>query len=148
MVSRRKALPHGIPPWVGEGAEYFITFCTIPRGKNQLCNPVVSHALHDAFAFYQNREDLWIHLLLIMPDHLHAIMSFNRCIGMKKSIGEYKKYTARKLGIEWQRDFFDHRLRAGESYAEKAHYIRMNPVRAGLCISPKEWPYVWEYGPW
>lgn len=32
----------------------------------------------------------------------------------------------------WQRDFFDHRLRSIESAAEKAQYIRMNPVRAGL----------------
>ena len=83
-----------------------------------------------------------------MPDHLHAILSFNRDVGMQKSIREFKKYTARKMGLSWQRDFFDHRLRKGESYEEKAHYIRMNPVRAGLCQRPEEWPHVWENRPW
>ena len=79
-----------------------------------------------------------------MPDHLHAIISFNRDPGMKKSIYVNKKFTARNHGIQWQRDFFDHRLRHDESYLEKAHYIRMNPVRAGLCQSPEDWAYVWE----
>jgi len=50
------------------------------------------------------------------------------------------------LGIGWQRDFFDHRLRKNEAYLEKAAYIRMNPVRAGLVASAEDWPYVWEQG--
>ncbi len=93
--------------------------------------------------FYQDRGDLWLHLLVLMPDHLHGILSFNREVGMQKSIREFKKYTAKKAGIRWQRDFFDHRLRKDESYVEKAYYIRMNPVRAGLCAKPEEWPYAW-----
>lgn len=57
-------------------------------------------------------------------------------------MSDWKHFTARTLGIEWQRDFFDHRLRH-RSFVEKAHYIRMNPVRAGLVEKLEEWPYVW-----
>jgi putative transposase len=148
MLPNRKKLPHGIPSWVEDGSEYFITICAKPRGTNQLCLNKVAPVLNEAFLFYQNRGDLWLHLLLLMPDHLHAIISFNREVGMQKSMLEFKKYTARAAGISWQRDFFDHRLRKGESYIEKAHYIRMNPVRAGLCKEPEDWAYVWENCPW
>ena len=79
-----------------------------------------------------------------MPDHLHAIMSFSPEVGMQKSIPDWKRYTCTHAGIQWQRDFFDHRLRKDESYHEKAHYIRMNPVRSGLVDVPDDWPYLWE----
>ena len=147
MLPERKILPHEIPSWVADGSEYFITICAKPKGKNQLCHEDVRNAIHDAFMYYQTRGDLWLHLLVLMPDHLHSIMSFNREKGMRKSIMEFKKYSAKTMGISWQRDFFDHRLRKNESYTEKAHYIRMNPVRAGLCDDPGDWPYVWENRP-
>jgi len=143
MHPERKTLPHKIPAWVNDGSEYFITICTTPKGISQLCHNDVASVLHDAFLFYQNRGELWVHLLLLMPDHLHAIISFNREPGMQKSIRELKKFTARTMKLSWQRDFFDHRLRSDELYIEKANYIRMNPVRAGLCDHPNDWPYVW-----
>jgi len=71
-------------------------------------------------------------------------MGFSPMFGMQKTLADWKRYTCTKGGIEWQRDFFDNRLRQDESYIEKAHYIRMNPVRAGLVESPGDWPYVWE----
>ena len=148
MFPERKKLPHGIPSWVDDGSEYFITICCSPRGRNQLCENKTAKVLHQAFDFYQTRGDLWVHLLVLMPDHLHAILSFSRELGMRKSVREFKKYTAKTGGISWQRDFFDHRLRRDESYVEKAHYIRMNPVRAGLITDPEAWPYVWENRPW
>jgi hypothetical protein len=44
----------------------------------------------------------------------------------------------------WQREFFDHVLRSGESYSEKWHYVFDNPVRAGLVSSAEEWKYAGE----
>jgi hypothetical protein len=44
-----------------------------------------------------------------------------------------KRITAKIAGIQWQRNFFDHRLRHNESKAEKYDYICQNPVRAGLA---------------
>ncbi len=146
MLPKRKTLPHGIPSWVENGAEYFITICTQPRKNNQLCNAEASDLIRESLQFRQDRGELWVHLLLLMPDHLHAIISFSPSVGMEKTLPDWKRYTCIKGGVEWQRDFFDHRLRKDESYIEKAHYIRMNPVRAGLAERPEEWPYVWENG--
>jgi len=64
---------------------------------------------------------------------------------MTKAIMDWKHYTSRMLGLDWQRDFYDHRLRNHEAFDEKAMYIRMNPVRAGLVSNPDAWQYAWGY---
>ena len=143
MLPERKTLPHEIPSWVESGAEYFITICTEPKGTNQLCRENAAKLICESLKFRQDRGELWVHLLLLMPDHLHAIMSFPPQVDMQKSITDWKRYTCIAGGINWQRDFFEHRLRKNESYLEKAQYIRMNQVRAGLVDSPDKWPFVW-----
>ena len=75
-----------------------------------------------------------------MPDHCHALISFSPEIEMRKSIANWKRFTARNCEIDWQRDFFDHRIRGGENLDEKAVYIRKN-----LCTDPEDWPYVWTF---
>lgn len=64
---------------------------------------------------------------------------------MRDSVVNRKRFTARKLGIDWQRDFFDHRIRDNENLDKKADYIRMNPVRKGLCEKSEDWDYVWSF---
>ncbi len=144
MLPQRKSLPHDIPFWVKSGAEYFITICCKERGRNQLCRDSVFELITESLAFRQARGDLWVHLLVLMPDHLHVIMSFNPRVGMKRSISQWKRYVSTNSDVVWQRDFFDHRLRQDESYIEKAHYVRMNPVRAGLIDQPGNWKFIWE----
>ena len=139
----RRKLPHGLPPWVSEGAVYFVTINCAERGKNQLCVPDVAATIHESVLFRQKRGDWWVHLVVLMPDHLHGLMSFSRDRVMRDVVSQWKEITAKKVKLHWQRDFFDHRLRNDENYMEKAYYIRMNPVRKGLCQRPEEWPYAW-----
>jgi putative transposase len=145
---QRKLLPHVVPAWVREqDAVFFITICCDPRSQNQLCNPLVAAKLFESVAFRHNRGDLWMHLVLLMPDHLHALASFPQGKDMRTVVTQWKKYVAREFHISWQRDFFDHRLRNDESLLDKEDYIRMNPVRVGLVARPEDWPYVWEPAP-
>ncbi len=65
---------------------------------------------------------------------------------MEKMVRDWKRFVAKQAGVVWQDGFFDHRLRREEGFEEKARYIRMNPVRAGLAAEPKEWKYVWPIG--
>jgi len=66
----------------------------------------------------------------------------NQAGTLQKIVSSWKRWTARELGIRWQRDFFEHRLRHEESRREKADYILANPVRKGLVNNAAEWPYV------
>jgi putative transposase len=142
-LPRRKALPHGVPEWVKAGEVFFVTICCARRVDNELCRAEVSNVLFEAIQFRQTRGDWHVHLLILMPDHLHMLVSFPRDVDMKKVIANFKELTAKKAGVEWQRDYFDHRLRSDESFDEKAHYIRMNPVRKGLVSRNEDWPYMW-----
>ena len=138
----RRALPHDPPHFIGTtDAIFFITICCQPKGKNQLCQPKIAQLLFDAARFYEEQHEWWIHLLLLMPDHVHLLARFGPGSGMRDVIQRWKRYTAKHTHVKWQRDFFDHRLRSAESFDEKAAYIRRNPVRAGFVTEEQDWPY-------
>ena len=141
---QRKKLPHDQPVWLRPQDEiFFITICCQDRRKNQLCRPWIAHEIFGSVDF-RNQNHVWYaHLVVLMPNHLHALISFPSEQPMKQIVADWKRFLATQLRMDWQRDFFDHRLRKEESYKEKADYILANPVRAGLIRQSEEWPYVW-----
>jgi REP element-mobilizing transposase RayT len=142
MKPTRKHLPHDVPDWIDATQEaFFITINCAPRGTNHLAKPEIWDAILDAISFREDRGDWTWRLVLAMPDHLHGIVTFPRQFQMRKSVSDWKRWLATRRGVTWQDGFFDHRLRSPESAVEKANYIRLNPVRAGLVDDPSQWPY-------
>jgi hypothetical protein len=47
------------------------------------------------------------------------------------------------MGVRWQRDFFDHRLRNHRELDEKTCYVLQNPVRKNLAARVEDWPWVY-----
>ncbi|MCF7759494.1 MAG: transposase [Cephaloticoccus sp.] len=141
---QRHTLPHEVPNWVKNGSLYFLTICGKPRGKNQFCHSVISAKIIETVTHRHASEVWFMRLFLLMPDHVHALVSFPQEANLLTSVRQWKNYVARMQGIKWQRDFFEHRLRNAESWEEKAHYIRQNPVRAGLIANAEAWAYRWE----
>ncbi|MEY2498851.1 MAG: REP-associated tyrosine transposase [Verrucomicrobiota bacterium] len=140
----RKRLSHDVPLWVDPAKEcYFITISCRHRGRNQLALPDVAKALLETIQ-HRNENLVWyVHVALLMPDHLHMLVSFPQSPKRLQTIlSKWKEWTAKKLGISWQRDFFEHRLRQDESFRQKANYILHNPVRAGLVATAEEWPHM------
>jgi len=91
---------------------------------------------------YHEQARWYLRLLLLMPDHVHALIAVPADGSLSKLLRDYKRITARTSGVKWQRNFFDHRLRQDESLTEKYDYILQNPVRAGLVAHEDKWPYV------
>jgi REP element-mobilizing transposase RayT/mono/diheme cytochrome c family protein len=142
---QRKTLPHDRPLWIRPEDEiYFITICCGDRRANQLCHREIRDAIWKSIDRRQSSEEWYVHLCVLMPDHLHALITFPGETLMRKIIANWKRFLATNLNIQWQRDFFDHRLRREESFAEKAAYIRANPVRQRLVTSSENWPYFWQ----
>lgn len=114
----RKRRPHDPPLSVSRvDSVFLITICSKHRDSGEL-------------------------LFLVRPDHVHSLFHFHDpAHPMRKALLDFKRWTARTGGFHWQTDFFDHRLRGDESAREKADYILMNSVRAGLVESPDEWPH-------
>ncbi len=143
VLPHRKNLPHEVPSWVPEGAVYFLTVCCAERITNTLARQEIAQALFASMRFRQEQGQWWVHLCLLMPDHLHALISFNREVRIPRMIGDWKRYLTLTQKIDWQQDFFEHRIRNDDEYSEKWSYICQNPVRAGFVTDPKVWPYVW-----
>ena len=147
-IPRRKPLPHQIPSWVSGNPTIFITINCVPRGKNQLAIFSIAEALKESIAVRVALGHWWPRLILLMPDHLHGLITFNPEKTMEQTVRNWKRFAAGNFQIVWQRDFFDHRIRNEESLEEKWQYILHNPVRAGLTASPEEWPFVWTSETW
>jgi REP element-mobilizing transposase RayT len=99
--------------------------------------------LIESARYYHDQGIWWLRMLVLMPDHLHALVAVPVGRSLPVVVRRWKAYQHAQLGIEWQSGYFDHRLRSNESLDEKAHYIRMNPVRAGLVSHPEDWPHAW-----
>jgi REP element-mobilizing transposase RayT len=147
-LPRRRSLPHDVPHWVDPSWElYFITVNCGDRDRNHLCVAGVAAELFSSIRF-QNEARLWhCRLCLLMPDHLHALISFvNRDKPLAQTVADWKRWTSRKMGVQWQSDHFEHRIRSDHEEVSKAQYILQNPVRRGLVRHPEDWPYVWRPG--
>jgi REP element-mobilizing transposase RayT len=144
-MSSRKTLPHAVPLWVDVQKEiYFITLNALPRGGNHLAHHQVMTELAETVDHRQRMHQWWCHLFLVMPDHIHALITFPPVgTALQLRVSRWKAWTAKSLGIHWQRDFFEHRLRGEDERSHKATYILENPVRQGWATEPREWPFVW-----
>ena len=139
-------LHHEVPHWVETGALFHIRIA-VDREKEQspLTAAPLAQALLDSARFYETKQRWYITLFLLMPDHLHALLSFARDASMSNVIGDWKHFQTRTHHIIWQEGYFDHRLRddeRGEQLSAKMNYIRQNPVVAALCTRAEDWPWV------
>ena len=111
--------------------------------NGDLTSTPLTAALLASVGYYHERGRWHCRLFLLMPDHLHALLSFPIEPGMSQTIRAWKAYHARVHGLVWQDGYFDHRLRNEAEIDAKAHYIRANPVVKGLCATPQDWPHTW-----
>ena len=141
-----RRLHHAVPPWVQTGACFHIRLRVAPDQPDlpSLIEPKVAGGLLAAARFYHERQRWHSRLFLLMPDHIHALLMFPDETHMSRVIGEWKHYATRQWGIDWQANYFDHRIRNAPGLSEKYAYIRRNPVVKGLCPRDEDWPWVWQ----
>jgi len=136
---------HVPPEWVETDAVFFITINCKPRGAIHLTAGDLPGRIFDSITFLRDRRMWFPEMVLLMPDHLHALISFSweKNHGMNRVLTDWKRYVATKFGISWQRDYFDHRIRSEQDHQSTWFYIRENPVRADLVESYDQWSHVW-----
>jgi REP element-mobilizing transposase RayT len=125
---------------------YFVTFNTHERLR-LLARKEIHHLFH-SFCVRAEEHDVAVGRYVIMPDHIHLFVAIPATgITLSEWIHALRTVVGKKLlrlgnqKPHWQEGFFDHVLRSAESYSQKWEYVRMNPVRAGLCATPEDWPY-------
>jgi putative transposase len=124
---------------------YFVTACAFNR-RSVLAIPEV-HQSFLRFAAMAESHGAYPGRYVIMPDHIHLFVALepeNELSLWMKALKNSLSKTLRELDVpprHWQKGFFDHVLRSGDSYSEKWEYVRDNPVRAGLVNTWEEWPF-------
>jgi putative transposase len=134
-------LHHRTPGWVATGTRFHIRLRS-EYGQRPLTNPELAAIFLRSAQYYHQEMRWYVWLFLLMPDHLHAILSFPQEAAMGRVVGDWKRYLANETGVRWQDNYFDHRLRSEDEFIAKCHYIRMNPVRKGLCSQPEQWAWM------
>ena len=126
------------------GTIVFLTVCTAHR-QRILLNAATVPLLRSA---WQKADSWMVGRWVVMPDHLHLFCSpaLISSPAIRPWVSYWKSLVSRAwepkpAGGLWQTDGWDTQLRRGQHYSLKWDYVRMNPVRAGLCERPEDWPY-------
>jgi putative transposase len=107
-----------------------------------------------------------LHAWVVMPNHVHILVEPLGAHGIGKIVGAWKSVSARaifgasatapgrtlrerateggrapKKRHVWQEDYWDRFIRNEGHYTATVDYIHNNPVKAGLCARPEDWPW-------
>ncbi len=142
-----------------QNGSYFITICTAERAKVLsriiMCKPLPGgqeHASPELLPFgriadkyIQNLKSFYSHITIdkyvIMPDHIHFLISIHHCptdrltpdtrsSEIARFIGTFKRFCNKEYGKNiWQARFYDHVIRNEQDYADAWEYIDTNPFQ-------------------
>jgi putative transposase len=127
---------------------FFVTTVTAQR-RPIFRRETTAQLLIETLAHYRDERKFLLHEFVVMPDHIHAMLTPAPEISLEKAMQFIKggfSYRLKSLPPLWQASFTNHRLRDLEDYEHHRNYIRMNPVRARLAERVEEYPYSSEAG--
>jgi putative transposase len=142
----RRRLPH----YQSDHKALFVTFCTYCRW----ILPDSARTIAFEACLCGNQKRFNLHGLVIMPDHVHLVLtplaSENGPFSLAEIMQAIKSASAHRInqvlqrrGYVWQQESFDRVLRREESIGLKVEYVLNNRVRAGLVRLPGEYPWLW-----
>jgi REP element-mobilizing transposase RayT len=76
-------------------------------GFNQLCIQGVGDVILEAARHYQLIRRWQCELLVLMPDHLHVVVSPCGEVQLHTIIRNFKSWTAKRAGVIWQSGFLN-----------------------------------------
>ena len=137
------------------GGSFFFTVNLADRNSCLLTEK--TNLLREAFRYVRARRPFTLDAIVVLPDHLHAILTlppgdadystrwrliktvFSRGIelGEQRSRSREVKH---ERGI-WQRRYWEHTLRDESDFERHCDYIHFNPVKHGHVSAVRQWPH-------
>ena len=138
---------------------YYLTVVTQNRRPILIDN---IELLRDSFRRSKKRYDYVLNAIVILPDHMHMIITpqnpkdYSKIIahikrsftyGLDMEIKEESRFNLsassyrRNLSGVWQKRFYEHTIRDEKDYAEILNYIYTNPIKHGLVENVNDWKY-------
>ena len=123
-----------------EQGMYFITICV--KDRLQLLGKIIDNnsifltregeiVEQNLKQIEQTFENTTIDEYVIMPNHIHMIITINEeeAISISRIIKQYKMYVSKKLGYSiWQKSYYDHIIRNEKEYYKIKQYIQNNII--------------------
>ncbi len=135
------------------GATYFFTVVTESRRPLLVEN---IERLRNAFRHARAKRPFHIDAIVILPDHLHTLISLpegdndysSRWMIIKRKFSSAlpampstrSQASKREKGV-WQRRFWEHCIRGEADWKNHMDYIHYNPVKHGNVQRVCDWPY-------
>ncbi len=140
------------PEEVLSSARVFFVTTNTSMGRRLLQSERNATLLIDVLRSYVAIGKFQLHDFVIMPDHLHLLMTLQGDVTIEKATqlikGGFSYRLKKEFGYQgevWQRGFSDVRIRDGQSFSQHRASIVQNPVKAGLVDSVEDWPYCYTY---
>ena len=111
-------------------------------------NDKIASIIFNTFDWLETERRIqWI-CIMVMPDHVHAIIVLGAEQTLAKVMHSLKLFTARKIneylsrrGQFWQSEYRDWGIRNTEALNNMIRYCYANPVRKGLVQASRDYPY-------
>ena len=147
-----------------DGRARFVAFNT-HRRLPLLTNHITRSAVIEAIKTCRSRNPFRLAAYVIMPEHVHLVLTPDIETVVSKVVAEIKACSARTILDEyrrtdnplllkltvtrnrmmrhvfWQRRCYDHNCRSDESFWGKVEYCHNNPVKRGLVKSAGQWKW-------
>jgi putative transposase len=143
-----------IPAQLRSGGTFFFTVTLADRRSSTLVDHIAS--LRAAFRVTRNERPFTIDAVVILPEHLHAIITLPPddfdYSGRWRQIKSHftRQVVARGVAVErnhkgeyalWQRRFWEHTIRDEKDFARHFDYVHFNPIKHGLVSRVSDWPH-------
>ncbi len=153
MVTEFEQRQRNLPHWEEPDAVYFITVAVRHELGSILARPEVARAVVASLR-HDNGRTYDLQAYVLMPDHMHMIIQpmprDAGCVPLSEIMQALKGATSHRInrtlgrrGAFWQVESHDRIIRNGREYDDKWHYLRANPVVAGLVDRAEDWPWTW-----
>jgi putative transposase len=135
------------------GGTYFFTVTLADWCSTVLVDEI--SALRKAFRITRRDRPFAIDAIIILPDHLHVLMTLppddaDYSGRWKKIKSLFSRRVAKSAALRpnkrgeyalWQTRFWEHTIRDDSDFERHADYIHYNPVKHGLVSRVTDWPY-------
>lgn len=137
-------MPHNLKRYHHSTQSHFVTFSCYHRSA--LLKPDANKAVFEtALERIRLSFDLYIYGYVVMPEHVHLLLSEPEQGLFSDALKSLKQGVSRSLVGEaehfWQKRYHDFNVRNASQFSEKLRYIHRNPVNGGLCKQPEEWKW-------
>ncbi len=132
-----------IPKRLTSHGTFFISAPTQDR-RRVFQRDTTAQLFLDTLHHYANEGRYDLHAFVIMPDHVHLLLTPAPEISLEKAMqfikGGFSFQLKSKLEV-WTRSFNEHRIRTPQELQNHVAYIEQNPVRARLVEQARDYKF-------